>query len=114
MKAAARLVDRLRQAGATLTLSPIGRVQFAAPAPLPAALLAEARAHRDGIAAELATEGPPGPCEACGGGQWWRLSVLSGGPGPGPWHCHHCDHPNPANWVDACSIPTKARGRERT
>jgi hypothetical protein len=54
--AAVSLVARLRQAGATLTHFSDGRVRFAAPAPLSADLLAEARSQRDAIAAALAAE----------------------------------------------------------
>ena len=60
MTATARsLVTRLREAGATLTCSDAGRVQFKAPAPLPPDLLADARVHRDAIAAVLLAEAVP-------------------------------------------------------
>lgn len=104
--AAASLIARLRQAGATLTCSRDGRVRFAASAPLAAALLVEARKHRDAIAAELATEGPSAPCPDCGTGFWCRLSVLSGG--PGPWRCERCVPPDPAHWIDACALRVRA------
>ena len=44
---------------------------------------------------------PSGPCPVWGGGLWWRVSVLSGG--PNPWLCRRCEWPNPgmARW--ACS-----------
>jgi hypothetical protein len=100
---AGSLIARLRQAGATLTCLPDGRVRFAAPAPLSAVLLAEAREHRDAIAVELATENPPAPCPDCGGNLWWRLSVLSGV--PGAWHCEQCQPPDPDVWRDACACP---------
>ena len=101
--AAGSLIARLRHAGATLTCSPDGRVRFAASAPIPAALLAEAREHRDAIAAELATDGPSTPCPDCGSGHWWRLSVLSGG--PGPWRCMRCVPADPEDWIDGCAVP---------
>ena len=47
------IIARLREAGATLECKDGGRVRFSAPAPLPTALLAEAREHRDAIAAAL-------------------------------------------------------------
>ncbi len=98
------LLTHLRQAGATLTCSPDGRVHFAASAPLPAALLAEARAHREAIATALSSEDPVGACGTCSGGLWWRLSVMSGG--PGPWQCSACCQPDPNDWIDASAVPT--------
>jgi hypothetical protein len=104
------LIGRLRRAGATLECSPDGRVRFAAPAPLPADLLAEAGQHRDAIARALAGstdlgELPAGPCCGCGGGVYWRMSVLSGG--PGPWHCGRCDRPHSGVWMDGHAEPTR-------
>lgn len=83
-------------------------MRFAAPTPLPADLLAEARQHRDAIARALADPAdvevlPAGRCGRCGGGPWWRLSALSGG--PGPWHCERCIPPDPADWIDGCAVP---------
>ena len=46
---------------------------------------------------------PDSPCRLCGLGAWWRLSVLSGG--PGPWHCERCEPPNPQDWLDGCAVP---------
>ena len=45
---------------------------------------------------------PDGPCSSCGCGDWWRLSILSGG--PGPWQCGRCGPPHPEDWVDACAV----------
>jgi hypothetical protein len=43
------------------------------------------------------------PCPVCRCGLWWRVSVLSGG--PGPWRCVICD-PAPADvWQDAQAVP---------
>lgn len=53
------IIARLREAGATLECSDGGRVRFSAPSPLPAALLAEARQHRETIAAALAAAASP-------------------------------------------------------
>ena len=53
--AALSIIARLHAAGATLECKDDGRVRFSAPVPLPAALLAEARKHRESIAAALAT-----------------------------------------------------------
>ena len=60
--AALSIIARLREAGATLECKDGGRVRFSAPAPLPAALLAEAREHREAIAAALNADAhkPPG------------------------------------------------------
>jgi hypothetical protein len=60
--AARALIARLRQAGAMLTCREDGKVGFSAPVPLPAALLAEARKHREAIAAALTADAaePPG------------------------------------------------------
>src|ERR1700722_12512765 len=102
------LLARLREAGATLTPSREGRVHFAAPGPLPSSLLAEARLHRDAIArlltgsSDLGTD-PSGPCPGCGAVLWWRVSILSGG--PGPWHCQRCRPPAADDWTDACAFP---------
>lgn len=103
------LVVRLRQAGATLTCSPDGRVRFSARAPLDASLLAEARLQREAIALVLAPsadlgEPPTARCSACGGGTYWRLSIMSGG--PGPWSCIRCIQPGPEDWIDGCALPT--------
>jgi hypothetical protein len=46
---------------------------------------------------------PTGPCPTCGGGYYWRASVLSDG--PGLWECARCHSPDPAVWRDACAIP---------
>jgi hypothetical protein len=61
--AALSIIARLREAGAALECKAGGRVRFSAPAPLPAALLAEAREHREAIAAALNADAykPPGP-----------------------------------------------------
>ena len=105
---AGSLIDRLRLAGATLTCSSDGRVRFVAPSPLPTGLLAEARHHREAIARVLADEGPETACERCSGCLFWRLSVLSGG--PGPWTCQPCAPPASADWIDACSLPVTQIG----
>lgn len=56
------IITRLREAGATLTRSDDGRVRFSSPTSIPADLLAEARQHREGIAAALAAAAlPPRP-----------------------------------------------------
>ena len=44
------------------------------------------------------------PCFECGRSNWWRLSVLSGG--PGKWQCARCAPSNPEEWIDGCSVPT--------
>ena len=55
------IIARLREAGAMLECKDGRRVRFSAPTPLPAALLAEAREHREAIAAALTADahGPP-------------------------------------------------------
>ena len=53
------IIARLQEAGATLECKDGGRVRFSAPVPLPATLLAEAREHREAIAAALATNTAP-------------------------------------------------------
>jgi len=50
---------------------------------------------------------PDLPCARCGDGVWWRLSVVSGG--PGPWHCTHCEPPHPDDWLDGCAVATGNR-----
>lgn len=50
---------------------------------------------------------PDAPCPGCGCGVWWRLSVMSGG--PGPWHCQDCIKPDVADWLDACAMPAASR-----
>jgi hypothetical protein len=57
--AALSIITRLQEAGATLECRDGGRVRFSAPVPLPAALLAEARKHREAIAAALTTNTAP-------------------------------------------------------
>jgi len=62
-------------------------------------------AHPPGPANDPATDlaGPRAPCPSCGAGLWWRLSILSGG--PGPWTCKRCAPPDPADWLDGCAVP---------
>jgi hypothetical protein len=43
-------------------------------------------------------------CDHCGGGSYWRLSAVSGG--PGPWICRRCYQPDPAAWLDSHTIPS--------
>jgi hypothetical protein len=50
------IIGRLREAGAMLECKDGKRVRFSARTPLPAALLAEAREHREAIAAALTTD----------------------------------------------------------
>jgi hypothetical protein len=57
--AALSIIARLQEAGATLECKDGGRVRFSAPAPLTAALLAEAREHREAIAAALTANTVP-------------------------------------------------------
>jgi hypothetical protein len=53
------IIGRLQEAGATLECKDDGRVRFSAPVPLPGALIAEAREHREAIAAALAINTVP-------------------------------------------------------
>ena len=104
------IIERLLEAGATLECMDGGRVRFSAPAPLPITLLAEAREHREAIAAALGLgELPTGPCPRCGRGSYWRLSVLSGG--PGCWLCQQCVRPDPGDWIDGCATTAGKAGR---
>jgi hypothetical protein len=48
-------------------------------------------------------EVPDAACPACDGGLWWRVSILSGG--PGSWRCHLCAPPDLKDWIDAHAIP---------
>jgi hypothetical protein len=92
---------------------------------IPADLLAKVRENKAGLLALLAApandletlppaplaitdlgELPAGPCPNCGPGVWWRMSVLSGG--PGPWHCKRCVPPCPADWIDGSAVPADA------
>ena len=55
---------------------------------------------------------PSGPCPGWGGGLWWRVSVLSGG--PNPWLCRRCEWPNPAAWLEGhpvggCGLTSRMR-----
>jgi hypothetical protein len=50
---------------------------------------------------------PAGPCPGCGGGLWWRSSVLSAG--PSPWRCRRCERPDPAAWLDGHAVRALAR-----
>lgn len=52
----------------------------------------------------LPAAGPSTSCQACGANLFWRLSVLSGG--PGPWTCRRCEQPDPAVWLDSHALPT--------
>jgi hypothetical protein len=73
------------------------------PSPMREAAIEHERASHPDAAAIVA----PGPCPYCGSGLWWRLSVLSGG--PGPWTCQRCLPPAPDKWLDACAIPVSRR-----
>jgi hypothetical protein len=55
-------------------------------------------------AAILSADGPSTSCRDCGANLFWRLSVLSGG--PGPWTCRRCEQPDPATWLDSHALPT--------
>jgi hypothetical protein len=107
MSAAAALA-RLRAAGGEAVVVD-GRLKLRAARPLPDALVAEVRAHKPELLALLAAnEIAPDPepstvCPACGCDLWWRVSVLSGG--PGPWRCTYCDTPPRDAWQDGCCIP---------
>jgi hypothetical protein len=46
---------------------------------------------------------PSAPCLQCGRGNWWRLSVVSGG--PGPWQCVRCTPHGAEDWIDGRSVP---------
>ncbi len=46
-------------------------------------------------------------CPGCGSGRVWRLSILSGG--PGPWCCSTWASPPAHAWLDGCALPTKLR-----
>ena len=66
---------------------------------IPPSLAADAIDGSDGALGQL----PTGPCDRCGGGSYWRLSVLSGG--PVLWTCCRCQQPDPAAWVDSHAVP---------
>jgi hypothetical protein len=61
-------------------------------------------------AAILPADGPFSSCSNCGASLYWRLSVLSGG--PGPWTCRRCHPPVPGMWLDACAFPRTAGVQE--
>jgi putative DNA primase/helicase len=46
---------------------------------------------------------PLAPCSVCRCHAFWRLSVLSGG--PGPWTCKTCTSPDSDDWIDAHVLP---------
>jgi hypothetical protein len=76
--------------------------------PLPAGLPAPATAALPPAALPAAAtvdlgEPPNGPCHRCGGWRYWRMSMLSGG--PGPWTCRHCQEPDPTIWLDGHAVP---------
>ena len=52
---------------------------------------------------EAEDNGPCAPCPDCNCHEFWRLSVLSGG--PGPWTCTNCEPPDPDVWKDAHILP---------
>ena len=52
---------------------------------------------------EAEDNGPLAPCPDCNCHEFWRLSVLSGG--PGPWTCKNCTPPDPDVWPDAHVLP---------
>jgi hypothetical protein len=120
----AALLARARAAGAVLAVAD-GRVVVDGASRLAPDLLASLRAYKADllailtanavsepfsspiVAAVVPSHDPPSvPCRDCGHGVWWRVSVLSGG--PGPWHCERCQPPDPDTWRDACACPVTA------
>jgi hypothetical protein len=118
----ATLLAHAHAAGAVLTVAD-GRVVVDWASRLAPDLLADLRAHKADLlalltatavsepftssvvaAAVLSHNVPSVPCSDCGCGMWWRLSVLSGG--PGPWSCARCFLPDSADWIDGCAVPT--------
>lgn len=112
------LLVRARAAGLVLRIDG-GRLVVKGPRP-PDDLLTALRDGRDDLIRVLSAEAdhalarpPPGnlcldnlpseACPACGIGLWWRLSGLSGG--PGPWCCKQCVPPDAADWIDGCAVP---------
>jgi len=87
------LIASARAAGAALR----PRVWCEGADRLPTGLRAELRAReaevlRALVVGDAAMEAVPvAPCAACGSGLWWRVSALSGG--PGPWTCRRCAPP---------------------
>jgi len=55
---------------------------------------------------------PAGPCPVCGGGLWWRVAMTEPH-GPGPWRCHGCVRPAPADRLDGHAIPARGMRRPR-
>ena len=45
----------------------------------------------------------PCVCPVCGRGLWWRLSIVSGG--PGPWSCLRCVAAPSDVWIDGYAVP---------
>jgi hypothetical protein len=95
----AALLAHARSAGAVFTVAN-GRVVVDGASRPPPDLLADLRAHKADLLALLTAtavnepftppvvgavvpshDAPSVPCQDCGRGVWWRLSVLSGGPG---------------------------------
>jgi hypothetical protein len=105
---AAAVLEGLDRAGIRLALRPDGGLSMR-PAP-PPELLAEARRYRDDIVHLITlrpavANDPVSRCPFCGHNIWWRLSVLSGG--PGPWQCGRCTPTDPDKWIDATVIPAQ-------
>ncbi len=117
----AALLAQAYAAGAVLTVAD-GCVVVDGASRLAPGLLADLRAHKADLlalltatavnepssspvaaTAVLSHDAPSVPCWNCGGEVWWRVSVLSGG--PGPWQCERCQPPDPDLWRDACACP---------
>jgi hypothetical protein len=115
---AAAVLARLDEAGVRVGIRPDGGMSLR---PVPASeLLAEARRHRDDIVLLVTLRravandkalppasddaGPIASCATCRHNLWWRLSALSGG--PGPWRCMCCIPLDPDVWIDGCAVPT--------
>ncbi len=118
----AALLDQARAAGLVLRIEG-GRLALNGPKPSDD-LLAALRASRDDLirvlqieAGQVSPDPPPGnacldnlpseACPGCGTGVWWRVSVMSGG--PGSWRCMQCLPPDPADWIDGCAVPVGVR-----
>ena len=113
---AAALLARLTGLGVSAEVDH-GALRLRPASVIPPDLLAEVRASKAEVLALLTPpppvdlgELPAGPCPVCGGGQWWRLSVLSGG--PGRWRCERCMPPDPAHWIDGCAVPSGEAHKE--
>ena len=101
---AASLLARLGALGVSAKADG-GSLRLRPASAIPADMLADLRTHKGDLLALLTrlANDPLAACPDCQCGVWWRLSIVSGG--PGPWSCMRCVAAPSDAWIDGCAVP---------